>query len=234
MIWLFFGLEAQAQTRVKAVSGDGIYSLLRRYDIPLSSATINEFIALNKDYIGDNRKIYAGREYWLPQFEVTPRDSIQEASSGEGSLKEATEADTTDRHVKVITPIVKKTVEEQSERSLSPESPSPVSTKGERSIVNSSATKDSVSKSLSDKSVYAGRFPIFGKDHELVLRKDNVLAGCYYYLISGHGGPDPGAVGTISNKKVAEDEYAYDVTLRLARHLISRGAVVYLITRDPD
>ena len=33
----------------------------------------------------------------------------------------------------------------------------------------------------------------------------------------------------IKNKVIAEDEYAYDVTLRLARMLISHSAKVYLI-----
>ena len=48
----------------------------------------------------------------------------------------------------------------------------------------------------------------------------------------GHGGPDPGAVGKYGNHTLCEDEYAYDVTLRLARRLIEHGALVYMITRD--
>ncbi len=51
-------------------------------------------------------------------------------------------------------------------------------------------------------------------------------------MISGHGGPDPGAVSTIENQIVCEDEYNYDITLRLARNLIQHGALVYMITRD--
>ena len=33
---------------------------------------------------------------------------------------------------------------------------------------------------------------------------------------------------------MCEDEYAYDVALRLARQLIAHGAVAYIITRDPN
>ncbi len=77
-----------------------------------------------------------------------------------------------------------------------------------------------------------GRYPIFGKEYELVERKDNQLAGAVFYLVSGHGGPDWGASVKIGNRTVCEDEYAYDITLRLARRLVEHGALVYMITRD--
>ena len=75
---------------------------------------------------------------------------------------------------------------------------------------------------------------IFGKDYENVEILDNNLKGAVYYLVSGHGGPDPGAIGKYGNNSLCEDEYAYDVTLRLARSLIQHGATVYMITRDPN
>ena len=77
-------------------------------------------------------------------------------------------------------------------------------------------------------------YPIFGKTYEQVRLVDNALAGAVYYLKSGHGGPDPGAVGHYGNNILCEDEYAYDVTLRLARLLIEHGATVYMITRDDN
>jgi len=76
------------------------------------------------------------------------------------------------------------------------------------------------------------KYSILGADHESVTIKDNMLKGTVYYLISGHGGPDPGAIGKYNGKLIAEDEYAYDVTLRLAKELISHGALVYLIIKD--
>lgn len=76
--------------------------------------------------------------------------------------------------------------------------------------------------------------PIFGKRYEEVPTIDNKLQGAVYYLVSGHGGPDPGALGTYGNHTLSEDEYAYDVTLRLARNLISHGATVYLIVQDEN
>lgn len=82
------------------------------------------------------------------------------------------------------------------------------------------------------KSLQSKRYAIFGKENEWIEMKDETLKGATYYLISGHGGPDPGAVSTIDGKSVPEDEYCYDITLRLARNLIQHGALVYLITRD--
>lgn len=80
----------------------------------------------------------------------------------------------------------------------------------------------------------ARKYPIFGKKYEIVVTKNEILKGACYYLVSGHGGPDPGAMGKYENHTLCEDEYAYDVTIRLARNLIENGATVYMITRDPD
>jgi N-acetylmuramoyl-L-alanine amidase len=77
-------------------------------------------------------------------------------------------------------------------------------------------------------------YSIFGKDYSRVEILDNSLAGHVYYLMSGHGGPDPGASGKYGRYILSEDEYAYDVTLRLARNLIQHGALVYMITRDKN
>ncbi len=78
------------------------------------------------------------------------------------------------------------------------------------------------------------RYEIFGKNYEDVEITGDQLKGAIYYLVAGHGGPDPGAIGKYENHNLCEDEYAYDVTLRLARNLIQNGATVYLITRDPN
>ena len=75
-------------------------------------------------------------------------------------------------------------------------------------------------------------YKIFGPDHEKIEIKSQELMGATFYLVSGHGGPDPGAQGKYGKYTLSEDEYAYDVTLRLARKLIEKGAFVYMITRD--
>jgi N-acetylmuramoyl-L-alanine amidase len=77
-------------------------------------------------------------------------------------------------------------------------------------------------------------FPIFGAKYQSTPIYTKRLEGQIYYLISGHGGPDPGAVGHKDGHDICEDEYAYDITLRFARNLLQHGATVYIITRDED
>lgn len=74
--------------------------------------------------------------------------------------------------------------------------------------------------------------PIFGKQYEKVIITNRTLDKRVFYIVSGHGGPDPGAVSKIGNHLICEDEYAYDTGLRLARNLMSHGAIVYMIVQD--
>lgn len=87
-------------------------------------------------------------------------------------------------------------------------------------------------KSTEIKKIESKAYPIFGDKHANVLSKSEKLKGAVYYLVSGHGGPDPGAMANYAGTSIAEDEYAYDITLRLARELLSHGAMVYVIIRD--
>lgn len=63
------------------------------------------------------------------------------------------------------------------------------------------------------------------------------LHGMVVVIDPGHGGTDRGSAGYFGNdgKKslVAEDEYVFDVSLRVARECRKLGAVVILTTRDP-
>jgi N-acetylmuramoyl-L-alanine amidase len=75
-------------------------------------------------------------------------------------------------------------------------------------------------------------FDIFGPKYAVTTISEQTLKGAVFYIVAGHGGPDPGAEGFREGKQMCEDEYAYDVSLRLCRELISRGARVYMIVRD--
>lgn len=77
-------------------------------------------------------------------------------------------------------------------------------------------------------------YEIFGEKHKTVLPRTEKLKGAIYYLVSGHGGPDPGAMAKYAGTSLAEDEYAYDITLRLAKELLAHSATVYIIIRDPN
>jgi len=75
-------------------------------------------------------------------------------------------------------------------------------------------------------------YPLFGKKYQTVTIKDHKLKGAIYYLVGGHGGPDPGAMGKLNGHVLCEDEYAYDVVLRMSRCLMEHDAKVYLIIQD--
>ena len=75
-------------------------------------------------------------------------------------------------------------------------------------------------------------FAIFGRKYQDVPLLDSKLKGKIFYVEGGHGGPDPGAMTKVNGRSLCEDEYAYDVSLRVARELIMHGATVYIINRD--
>jgi hypothetical protein len=96
--------------------------------------------------------------------------------------------------------------------------------------------KKGTSASVSPKAV-AGkkrvvRERLFGEKLADVTVTSNRLQGACFYVVSGHGGPDPGAIGKIGKVELHEDEYAYDVALRLARNLMQEGAEVHIIIQD--
>lgn len=74
--------------------------------------------------------------------------------------------------------------------------------------------------------------PLFGKELASYKVTSSELKGACFYLVSGHGGPDPGAIGRIGKIELHEDEYAYDIVLRLARNLMTKGAKVHIIIQD--
>ncbi len=79
-----------------------------------------------------------------------------------------------------------------------------------------------------------GVYPVFGDKYSRVPLESRSLEGCIYYIVGGHGGPDPGAIGTFQGESLCEDEYAYDVAMRVARNLLSHGATAYIIVRDDN
>ena len=73
---------------------------------------------------------------------------------------------------------------------------------------------------------------LFGSQLADVKVTSKRLAGACFYVVSGHGGPDPGAIGKVGDVELHEDEYAYDIALRLARNLMQEGAEVHIIIQD--
>ena len=79
-----------------------------------------------------------------------------------------------------------------------------------------------------------GYQPLFGDKYAEYTIVDQELSGACFFLSSGHGGPDHGAIAEVNGRELHEDEYAYDITLRLARNLLQHGATVHIIIQDPE
>ena len=74
---------------------------------------------------------------------------------------------------------------------------------------------------------------IFGPRFQDMSPLSTDLRGAAFYIIAGHGGPDPGAITRIGNRTLHEVEYNYDFALRLARNLMRHGATVHIIIQTP-
>ena len=83
-----------------------------------------------------------------------------------------------------------------------------------------------VPSGLGEKSIgkTSRNYSIFGKKYQNTPLVSSKLKGKVFYLVSGHGGPDSGARGKRSGRTLCEDEYAYDVSLRLLRLLLGQSS----------
>lgn len=63
---------------------------------------------------------------------------------------------------------------------------------------------------------------------------DNQLKGAVIYIISGHGGPDPGAIAVVEGHTISEAVYANDICLRIAKKIEEHGGKPIMIIKNPD
>jgi N-acetylmuramoyl-L-alanine amidase len=225
-------LQAEDYVRVKAGAGDGVLALLRKYELDGYSCNLEHFYQINR--LERNAFLQLGREYLLPIHihhyngrsigstlgisDWETRKRIQDYNERMLAQKLRTRPFQEDRvlwvpHHELNCP--EKDLNIPPPESVSMETPQP--------------------EEVRPRGVSEGYFPIFGESYAQVPYLSNPRqTGRVYYLVGGHGGPDPGAIGKFGRSTLCEDEYAYDVTLRLARLLIKDGATVYVITRDPD
>ena len=105
-------------------------------------------------------------------------------------------------------------------------------TEAKNATAKSAGIQQKSSKAKATKIGTTIKEPLFGKELANVKVTSNRLAGACFYVVSGHGGPDPGAIGRVGKHELHEDEYAYDIALRLARNLMQEGAEVHIIIQD--
>ncbi|BDC97742.1 N-acetylmuramoyl-L-alanine amidase [Persicobacter psychrovividus] len=210
-----FSQNSHEFVKAKVLKGEGVFALLRRYQLVDFSQNIDYFYGLNQ--LGPNKHLQEGVAYSLPMYLVKYNGKSIRSTLGIDSWAIAQDiADYNDAMVK-----------------------GKLKAKDFRKDLNLwvpyHMTQDPVLASAkSQLEEQETIFPIFGDDYAKIEMKDEALKGCVYYIVSGHGGPDPGAIGKYGKYKLYEDEYAYDVSLRLARNLIARGAKAYVIIRDKE
>jgi len=212
-----------------ATKGDGVYSLLRKYKLETSECNRSQFYALNK--MKNNSQLKIGKTYKLPVFVYIYNGT---------SIRSTIGIDDWDLAV-----TIKKYNEKLVASSIHKKSytisktlwvPYDMLHCNQNRIVDSSLEISSVKTEVVEKKDDANYViePLFGSSSQRVGIKDLSLKNKVFYLVSGHGGPDPGAQCTTCPKTMCEDEYAYDVALRLAKNLMERGATVHMIIQDKN
>jgi N-acetylmuramoyl-L-alanine amidase len=99
-------------------------------------------------------------------------------------------------------------------------------------VIDTDQAPSATTESGSGAAKSLGKFPIFGSRYANIKRVSNRLKGKVFYVESGHGGPDPGATSKVNGRTLCEDEYAYDIALRVSRLIMENGGTAYVITRD--
>jgi N-acetylmuramoyl-L-alanine amidase len=242
-IFLLIGLASFSAEylKVQAKSGDGIGILLNRYNLAAFDCNVDTFLKVNKLNRKDHLQL--AKTYRLPILvydynDVSIRTTIGNADyqlavyiqQFNEEMHKAGLRDYDYRSDKQLwVPI--HALHCISSEDLNKKRPAENRTNEDKTDLDTKVTTEQGTK---NQVLRTENFPIFGKKYAQTPIYSERLDGQVYYLISGHGGPDPGAMTHKDGHPLCEDEYAYDITLRLARNLLQHGATVYVITRDKD
>jgi len=216
---LFFlfsiNLYGQSYLKVNAKSGDGIKSLLERYDIPFNDCSKSTFLKINNK---SNTTLTLTAKYSLP---------IRVYNYNSKSIR--TTIGTSDYEYALSIQRYNDLLLKRKVKAADYRNGGVLWVKEKLNCVNGEVKAPKVPVPIPQGHK---RYEIFGEKYQDVKTESNSLKGHVYYLVSGHGGPDPGAIGDKDGNMLCEDEYAYDVVLRLGRYLISNGALVHIIIKD--
>lgn len=211
---------------VKAKTGDGTYSLLRRYHLDKPFCNVQRFLELNEMSIDD--PLHAGKKYKLPVIIYDYNGTSIRTTVGIDSYKQALRIK--EYNETLYAENLRQTNFLKSNILWVPFSELNCTDK----ISGNKKTPVASTPSAEKKTGNYISIDLFGPKHKLVEIKDNSLKGEVYYIVSGHGGPDPGAMCTKCTSNLCEDEYAYDVALRLAREIMSHGGIAHVIIQDKN
>jgi N-acetylmuramoyl-L-alanine amidase len=200
--------------------GEGIYAFLKRYKLNDNACNLKNFLALNE--LDKNASLNYEKEYFLPIYIYD-----YDGKSIRSTIKKS-DYDLALKIQKYNNDILADNL-----RSSDYETSKILwVTYGDLYCSDHISGVEEITLSDKDKEII--KEALFGIEFQNVEVLDDLLKDRVFYLISGHGGPDPGARYIGKNHTLCEDEYAYDVILRLARKLMEHHATVYIIIKDKN
>lgn len=205
--------------QVKPQKGDGVGKLFNRYNLIVNKENINFFFDNNQGKFTQNDGLILSKSYYLPikKYKFNGKSIRTTISNNDYDYALSLQIYNESLTAKGIK-------KEDFRKNL--ELWVPVG----KFITNSKNQAVAKPKSL----LKNKKLPILGKKEESFKEISKKLEGVNFYLISGHGGPDPGANIRKNGNLLCEDEYAYDVVLRLGKKLEEHGAKVHFIVQDPN
>jgi N-acetylmuramoyl-L-alanine amidase len=209
---------------ITAKTGDCISILLNRYELDEFECNLEKFLELNQ--LNSKDQLYEGKEYKLPVMIYQYNGQSIRSTLGITDMEVAKRIANYNRLI--LNRNLRKSDYESSKILWVPyhELHCPNPTDKPIAIKETSTPEKPSAPAVSE------TVSIFGSEYGNVVRKSDKLKGKVYYISAGHGGPDPGAMAKTGGRSICEDEYAYDVSLRLARNLMENGAKVHIVIQD--
>ena len=221
---------------VNIVKGEGILSLLKKYELEEYSCNKKLFCELNNVTMSDH--LILNKSYYLPVKIVSYDGKSIRSTLGISDYDKALRIQKYNE--RILAKGLRKTHYRDSKILWVPGHEFNCQNTKDQLVKKKSIDSTPTSTLVSNKNTKSVVNRLFGEKYEEIIIEDKTLANQVFYLVSGHGGPDPGAMCKDCTpcsdcpKNMCEDEYAYDVTLRLARNLMSHGAIVHMIIEDKN
>ncbi|MCX7879645.1 MAG: N-acetylmuramoyl-L-alanine amidase [Ignavibacteria bacterium] len=214
--------------RFNAKKGDKLEKILKKYELPVNNLVITEFKKINKGLISENLFLLANVKYKLP-IVIVPEEGFNTILQ---KLKDENIASLKERIFVYNQLMENKGLKKERTLLWLPCNLIDFSNFFETTKTKEFRKLDNESKQKKQEKRDKLREPYYGENYKPPRKKGKALDNFVFYLVSGHGGPDPGAIGYFDGYELHEDEYAYDITLRLSRILEQNGAKVFMITID--
>ncbi len=228
--------------KVRPNKGDGIRSLLKRYKLYDHPCDVNKFLELNN--LSKDAPLHRHKLYKIPVY-------IYEYNGK--SIRSTIGIDNWDKAIRIkkyneylTSHKLRQTAftdsrilwvpyhEINCDNTKSKESSSIKKDNKEKSREHRKASGTKKAKPKKKKKDNVLKVALFGEKYKEVKISDFSLKGKVFYITSGHGGPDPGARCTSCKKTMCEDEYAYDIALRLAYDIMQHGGKAHVIIQDKN